>query len=265
MVSQEAYTEFPIVPVISHHRRFYLRVKRLMDLVCAIVLLVLLSPLFVLIALCIKLDSPGSVFFKQTRAGHNRRRGDRRSHGHPDASTAHEKRTRKDRRAKDSACRPFGFYKFRTMHVNNDSALHREFVERYIKNQMAEKADATCADSPKFKIDRDPRVTRVGRILRRTSLDELPQLFNVLKGEMSLVGPRPPIPYEVEHYAAWHRERLYVLPGITGLWQVEGRSRVTFDEMVRLDLYYIEHLSLALDVKILLFTPWAVISGNGAV
>ena len=265
MISPEAYTNFPIVHVISHDKYLYLRMKRSLDLCCAIVLLVVLSPLLLVIAICIKLDSPGPVFFKQIRSGQNRRKVDRRGQVYPTGSISPEKRAGMDRREKDAIGRPFGFYKFRTMHVNNDSGLHRQFVERYIKNQIADSGDAVSSVSPKFKIDGDPRVTRVGRFLRRTSLDELPQLFNMLKGEMSLIGPRPPIPYEVEHYATWHRKRLYVLPGITGLWQVKGRSRVTFDEMVRLDLFYIEHLSLALDVKILLLTPWAIISGNGAV
>jgi lipopolysaccharide/colanic/teichoic acid biosynthesis glycosyltransferase len=151
--------------------------------------------------------------------------------------------------------RPFTMLKFRTMHSGAHSALHREFVSSFIR---AEEVRV-------FKLTDDPRVTRVGRFLRATSLDELPQLWNVLRGDMSLVGPRPPLPYELEQYASWHRRRvLEARPGITGLWQVVGRSRTTFEEMVRLDLRYARGRSLWSDVRLLLATPAAVISGKGA-
>ena len=148
--------------------------------------------------------------------------------------------------------RVFLFFKFRTMHAGVDDAEHREFQKRYIKGQP----DSNQGDGkrPAYKLRADQRVTRLGRVLRRTSLDELPQLFNVLRGDMSIVGPRPPIPYEVESYELWHRKRLDMKPGITGLWQVSGRNRLAFDEMVRMDLYYIENWSLLLDLKIILQT-----------
>jgi len=158
--------------------------------------------------------------------------------------------------------KPFTMLKFRTMYLNADHGLHHEFVSRFIK------ANGTIhgpGHNEFFKLTNDPRVTPVGRILRKTSLDELPQLWNVLRGAMSLVGPRPPVPYEFEQYKPWHRRRvLEAKPGITGLWQVAGRSRTTFDEMVRLDLRYARTRSLWTDIKILLATPAAVISGKGA-
>jgi lipopolysaccharide/colanic/teichoic acid biosynthesis glycosyltransferase len=157
--------------------------------------------------------------------------------------------------------RPFTMLKFRSMYDNASTALHRAHVAQIIRGNAAPTA-ANGKGSAKLR--HDPRVTRVGRILRRTSLDELPQLWNVLRGEMSLVGPRPPLPYEVELYQEWHRQRLQALPGMTGLWQVQGRNRVRFDEMVRMDLEYIRRQSLWLDLVILLKTPWAMFNGRGA-
>ena len=150
------------------------------------------------------------------------------------------------------------------MYVNNNPQIHRDYVQRLIAGgSKGEPQD--LKESKVYKISADPRVTPVGKFLRRTSLDELPQLWNVLRGEMSLVGPRPPIPYEFEIYASWHRRRvLEIKPGVTGLWQVSGRSRVTFDDMVRLDLRYAKTWSLWLDLKILLATPRAVLYGEGA-
>jgi exopolysaccharide biosynthesis polyprenyl glycosylphosphotransferase len=195
-------------------------VKRGSDLIIATLALTVLSPLWLLIALLIKVDSRGPVFYKQERVGMDGR--------------------------------IFLFYKFRTMNAGADDARHREFQQRYIKGLP----DSNLGDEgrPAYKLRADERVTRLGRILRKTSLDELPQLFNVLRGDMSVVGPRPPIPYEVESYELWHRKRLDMKPGITGLWQVSGRNRLPFDEMVRMDLYYIENWSLLLDVKIILQT-----------
>lgn len=264
MSLQQASIENRAILVIGHNKRFYLRVKRWMDIVLSLALVVLLAPLIIFICICIKLDSPGPVFFRQTRAGQNCRRRERRAQRLSGMANLGERRARKDRREKNLHGKPFAFFKFRTMYVNADPEIHRQFVQELIKNQTTETPAAKKPGTPTYKMDRDPRVTRVGRILRKTSLDELPQLFNVLRGEMSLVGPRPPIPYEVDYYQEWHRERLYVLPGITGLWQVHGRSRVPFDEMVRMDLYYIEHMSLSLDLKILIRTPWAVLSAKGA-
>ena len=207
-------------------------IKRAMDLVGSCVGLIVLSPLFLGIAVAIKLSSPGPVLFRQRRVG---------QHGVP-----------------------FTFVKFRSMYAANDSAIHKEYIKRLIAGNV-HGGVSEAGDTVVYKITEDPRVTRVGRFLRRTSLDELPQLLNVLRGEMSLVGPRPPIPYEVDSYDVWHRRRvLEVKPGITGLWQVNGRSALPFDDMVRLDLQYAEAWSVWLDIKILLRTPRAVVSRDGA-
>ncbi len=154
-------------------------------------------------------------------------------------------------------------YKFRTMLHNCDPEAHCRYMQRYMRDQVSE-GDGLGTKSGVFKLGDDRRVTRMGRILRRTSLDELPQILNVLKGEMSLVGPRPAILYEVQAYQEWQRRRLIPIPGMTGWWQVQGRSRVTFHEAVQMDIYYAEHRCLSLDLKILLLTPRAVISGKGA-
>jgi lipopolysaccharide/colanic/teichoic acid biosynthesis glycosyltransferase len=205
--------------------------KRGMDVVGSLMLLAALSPVFFVIAAAIKLTSRGPVLFRQQRIG---------EHG-----TA------------------FTFLKFRSMYVNNDASQHKEYVRKLIAGQADKHANGD--GEAIFKLTNDPRITPVGNFLRRTSLDELPQFVNVLRGDMSLVGPRPPVPYEVEAYATWHRRRLLeAKPGITGLWQVQGRSRVGFDEMVRLDLRYARNCSPWLDLKILVQTPKAVIAGNGA-
>lgn len=206
--------------------------KRAIDIVGSIVALVCASPLFVAIAVAIKATSKGPVFFRQRRIG---------QHG-----------------------RPFVFLKFRSMYLGNNHGIHKEYVQQLIAGK-AQRQQANGARQGVFKLTKDPRITRVGSFLRRTSLDELPQFINVLKGEMSLVGPRPPVPYEVEAYDLWHRSRLLeAKPGITGLWQVSGRSRVTFDEMVRLDLRYARLWTPWLDLQILLRTPAAVFLGEGA-
>jgi lipopolysaccharide/colanic/teichoic acid biosynthesis glycosyltransferase len=206
--------------------------KRMIDVLGSFTLLVLLSPVFLLIAAAIRLTSAGPVLFRQRRIG---------EHG-----------------------TPFTFLKFRSMYVNNDASQHKEYVRQLIAGQAA-KHPTNGNGEGVFKLTNDPRITVVGNFLRRTSLDELPQFFNVLRGDMSLVGPRPPVPYEVEAYAVWHRRRLLeAKPGITGLWQVQGRSRVGFDDMVRLDLRYARNCSPWLDLKILVQTPKAVIAGNGA-
>lgn len=211
-------------------RRLARGMKRGMDVAGSLAALMLLSPVFALAALAIKLTSPGPVFYRQQRLG---RFGT-----------------------------PFTLFKFRSMHVANDSRAHEEFVKQFIAGQPT----AESATGPTvFKIQNDPRITRVGRWLRSTSLDEFPQFWNVLRGDMSLVGPRPPIAYEAASYQTWHRRRIFeAKPGITGLWQVEGRSRTAFDEMVRLDLRYVRGWSLWLDLKILLRTPRAVLFGSGA-
>jgi lipopolysaccharide/colanic/teichoic acid biosynthesis glycosyltransferase len=212
-------------------RKLALGFKRAMDIAGSAFALILLVPLFGLIALAIKLTSEGPVLFSQERLGHNGKK--------------------------------FKFLKFRSMQKDCDSRIHQEYVSKFIAGQVSGQNGNGAA--PTFKIQSDPRVTAIGRILRKTSLDELPQLWNVLVGEMSLVGPRPPLIYEFKAYNVWHRRRvLGIKPGITGLWQVEGRSRIQFDEMVRLDLRYARGWSLWLDLKILLRTPAAVVSGNGA-
>jgi lipopolysaccharide/colanic/teichoic acid biosynthesis glycosyltransferase len=202
--------------------------KRGLDIVGSAMALIVLSPLMAILALLIKFSSKGPVLFRQSRVGY---RGI-----------------------------PFTFLKLRTMRESNDRSVHKEFVQRFIAGEMESEGPTQV-----YKIENDPRVTRVGKFLRKTSLDELPQFWNVLVGDMSLVGPRPPIPYEVEYYDIWHRRRiLEVKPGLTGLWQVKGRSRTTFNEMVRLDLQYANSWSIWLDLKILFETPIAMISGDGA-
>lgn len=209
-----------------------LRIKRLMDISGSLLALLFLSPILIAIAIVIKLTSRGPVLYQQHRVG---------LYG-----------------------RKFVFLKFRSMYFANDHAIHEEFVKRLIVSDTKIDQQSPSQKKEFYKLKDDPRVTAVGRFLRRTSLDELPQLLNVLRGEMSLVGPRPPIPYEVKYYDIWHRRRLHTKPGITGLWQVTGRSRVGFDEMVRLDLKYATSWSLWLDIKILLKTPRAVFGGEGA-
>ncbi len=160
--------------------------------------------------------------------------------------------------------RRFPFYKFRSMYTNIDDRIHREYVANLIQGNL-EKINKGKRGDSFFKMKDDPRVTPLGKFIRQTSLDELPQLFNVLKGHMSLVGPRPPLPYEVERYKPWHLRRILEMkPGITGLWQVSGRSKTTFDEMVRLDLRYVQNWSIWLDLKILIKTVWEVIHPKGA-
>ncbi len=213
-------------------RKFPHFVKRTMDIVGSIMALILFSPLFVVIALAIKLTSKGPILFKQHRIG---------QYG-----------------------TLFTFLKFRSMKSENDTRIHREYVQRFITGEV-DSTHPGHSRSVVYKIQEDPRITRVGKFLRKTSLDELPQFINVLKGDMSLVGPRPPIPYELEMYHIWHRRRvLEVKPGITGLWQVNGRSRTKFDDMVRLDLRYARTWSPWVDLMILLQTPRAVLSSNGA-
>jgi len=210
----ERYDGVPLVTVKERaHRSLYSIEKRVVDILIASIVLILLIPLFLLIAILIKFSSPGPVLFRQTRIG------------------------------KDG--KPFTFYKFRSMKVGSDDTIHREYLRKLMKNEITDRVK---------KITNDPRVTRIGRFIRRTSIDELPQLINVLKGEMSLVGPRPCLPYEWEMYEPWHRSRLNVIPGCTGVWQVSGRSNVSFNDMVLMDLYYIDNASLWLDMQLILKT-----------
>jgi len=210
-------------------RKLYFAVKRAMDICGSLMALVVASPAFLLIALAVKLTSKGPIFFKQERVG---------QYGFP-----------------------FPLLKFRSMRANNNCNLHKEYVLQLIAG-VAEKKPCNGNAQGIYKLTSDPRITSVGAFLRRTSLDELPQFINVLKGEMSLVGPRPPIDYEVDKYDLWHRRRVMeAKPGITGLWQVNGRNRLGFNEMVRLDLMYARSWSPWLDLKILLRTPRAVVAG----
>jgi lipopolysaccharide/colanic/teichoic acid biosynthesis glycosyltransferase len=210
-------------------KRIHTALKRGSDIALSGMAIILLLPLLVVVAVVIKATSPGPVLFKQERIG----RGGKR----------------------------FQLYKFRSMYINNNSTIHKEFVKRLIAGQTS----SASRENVPYKIKDDPRVTGFGRFIRKMSIDELPQLINVLKGDMSLVGPRPPIDYEVEAYKVWHRSRIMeARPGITGLWQVLGRSRTSFEGMVRMDLSYIRHWSIWLDFKLLLRTPIAVISRKGA-
>lgn len=216
----------------SSRRRVPMVVKRAIDVLGSGLLLLVLSPILAVIALLIKLTSAGPVIFEQERVGQFGRR--------------------------------FKCLKFRTMHANNDPKIHREYVQNFIAGKASSQSSNQIA-APVFKLTNDPRITAVGRFLRKTSLDEFPQFWNVLRGEMSLVGPRPPVPYEFDVYDCWHRRRvLEVKPGVTGLWQVSGRSRTSFDDMVRLDVRYSQNWSLWLDLRILLATPRAVFMGDGA-
>jgi len=212
-------------------RTVALGVKRAMDIAGSTLALLLVSPLFALIAVAIKVTSKGPVLFRQERLGQNGKK--------------------------------FTVLKFRSMRTGCDSQIHKEYVTRFIAGQVSEKR--TDGEKAIFKLQKDPRITPIGRLLRKTSLDELPQFWNVMVGQMSLVGPRPPVEYEFKAYDVWHRRRvLEIKPGITGLWQVQGRSQTQFDDMVRLDLRYARAWTIWLDVKILLQTPAAVVSGVGA-
>jgi lipopolysaccharide/colanic/teichoic acid biosynthesis glycosyltransferase len=245
-------------PRVYPHRPAYQVVKRLLDVVLCILAFPFLAPVLIACAIAIKLDSPGPVLFIQERIG------------------------------KDG--RPFRMFKFRTMKHNLDDSFHRAFMKAFVKGQMDGGRNGTGkngqgSDPPgafkrafiephvdgkkngaqkTYKPFQDSQVTWVGRFLRKTSLDELPQVWNVLRGEMSLVGPRPNVPWEVEEYEPWHYERLEVLPGITGLAQVKGRSSISFDEITGYDIEYIMQQSVAMDLKILWWTASAVFSGAGA-
>ena len=200
--------------------------KRALDIFGSLLGLIILSPIFLGIAVLIKIVSPGPVFFKQIRIGY---------------------------RAQE-----FNFWKFRTMKANVDTSCHQKHLCELINDD-----DEGCEETekPMTKLDHDnPNIIPFGHFLRSSCLDELPQLINVLQGDMSLVGPRPPIPYEVEEYLIWHKGRFDGLPGMTGLWQVSGKNRLTFKEMIRLDIQYERQMSLATDLKILLMTPFAILN-----
>ncbi len=206
----------------------YLRVKRILDVIFTLLMLPLLSVVMAIIALLIWLDSDGPVFFRQKRVGQN---------------------------GVEFEC-----LKFRSMHTNTDDSTHRHAIEQYMNGKAL---NGEAKNDMMFKLCDDPRVTRVGRVIRKMSLDELPQFFNVLQGEMTLVGPRPPLPYEVELYSARHMLRLCGKPGLTGPWQVYGRSRVPFGDMVEMDIAYLQQQSIWLDLKLIFLTIPVMMLGRG--
>ena len=214
-------------------KRLSLAVKRLADVIGSVIAIVVFAPVLAGIAVWVKISSKGPVLFRQERIG--------------------------------LGGKTFMLLKFRSMFADNDPSIHKEFVKNLISAGSGGDRTAGARSDGTYKIKSDPRVTPVGRILRKTSLDELPQFMNVLKSDMSLVGPRPPIMYECEDYDVWHRHRVMGMkPGITGLWQVTGRSLTTFDEMVRMDIKYIREWSLWLDIRIILKTPIVMLMGDGA-
>jgi lipopolysaccharide/colanic/teichoic acid biosynthesis glycosyltransferase len=248
-MEEESVLQWSVGPAIQTQEQqaadLYFAAKRLMDLAVVVFSLVFLLPLLAFIAVLIKWDSPGPAIFKQERVTARRRKRD--------GKVVWEEV-------------PFTIYKFRTMRADAKSSVHRQFIEAYIAGDeklMAELQSAQAQEDAKYRIVKDTRITKVGSFLRKTSLDELPQLWNVLLGEMSLVGPRPAITYEVELYKPHHHDRLRTIPGITGWWQVKGRSATSFEEMVQLDVEYIQLQNLWLDTKIIFLTVATVIYGRG--
>lgn len=230
-MSTEELTHARLVPARSAASPASVVARRALDITVAGAVLLVLAPLLLLIALLIRLETPGSPVFRQRRVG------------------------------RDEV--PFTVYKFRTMYAGADPAPHRAYVVAHITGECGEPDANAPYPAPLYKLKEDDRITRVGRLLRRSSLDEIPQMINVVRGQMSLVGPRPAIAYEVEHYKPWFHERFAVKPGVTGLWQVSGRNERTFEEMIRLDVEYARRQSLRLDLLILARTPWAVLTAKG--
>jgi len=222
--------------ISNNERVFSFFCKRLFDLTAATLLLLVLFPIMLIVGLLIKLDSKGPAIFVQKRVG----------------ARPHFKNGRVTWETQT-----FSFFKFRSMVQNADQGLHQAHIQSFIQGTL----DTSCGT---VKLVGDPRITRIGAFLRKTSLDELPQLLNVLLGTMSLVGPRPVPTYEVESYETWHYERLNAMPGITGFWQVKGRGIVSFDEMIKMDIEYVRTRSFMLDIKLLLLTFFAVFSCRGA-
>ena len=226
-------TEQDFAEIVVEQKPVYEFVKRVQDVSLALAGLIILSPIWLLIALAIRMTSPGPVIY----------------------------------RVKNVIGRygkPMTVYKFRTMYTNMDDSIHRQAVARFVKGEQVDTIEKDGKQVPVYKMTRDPRITSVGAILRKSGLDEIPQLVNVLKGEMSVVGPRAPLDYEYAHYSERHKRRLEVMPGITGLWQVTARSAVPFEKMMEIDLDYVEKRSYWLDLKIILVTPWVLITGKGA-
>jgi len=208
----------------------YLRVKRILDIVFTLLILIPLLIVIAIFAVLIRIDSKGPIFFRQKRVGHNGVE--------------------------------FHMYKLRSMYINSDDSLHRESVKQYMNGAVLNGNDNL---GNQYKLVDDPRVTRVGKIMRKTSIDELPQFINVLRGEMTLVGPRPPLPYEVEDYSPRDWIRLLGRPGLTGTWQVFGRSNVPFEQMVEMDIEYLGQQSILQDVKLIALTVPVMLGGRGGV
>jgi lipopolysaccharide/colanic/teichoic acid biosynthesis glycosyltransferase len=236
----QRFDPLALSPLVEDRDSLYYSIKRALDFTLAVLFLVILSPLMALIAVMIVLDSGWPIIFSQVRVGSKRWVQDGFSYW----------------QRRDFTC-----YKFRTMFQDADEAIHKTYIKSFVEGNV----EPSDNKEVKYKLCDDCRVTRIGRLLRITSLDELPQFVNILRGEMSLVGPRPDVPYAVQDYKSWHYERLTALPGLTGLWQITARSSVSFDEMARLDIEYARNQSLLLDLKILVLTIPAVLSAKGAV
>ena len=232
-----------VLSLVSENKNIYYAVKRIIDVVLASTLLILLFPLMILVAILIYVYSPGPILFKQERVGAKRQ--------------LHGKRYYWKREN-------FQCYKFRTMKVNADTSVHQAYIKALIENDEEKMTVLQGVPTQPRKLVNDPRIIRPGKLLRKLSLDELPQLWNILIGDMSLIGPRPAIPYEVEMYKCWHLRRLEAQPGLTGLQQVMARCTADFDQQVLFDIEYIEKRSLWLDMKIIIKTPLAIISTKGA-
>lgn len=233
----------PGIITTSRNSSLYYLSKRVIDVLVSIIALILLSPFILLIAVLIRFNSPGPVIYTQKRVGSERRK----RNGHLCWEQTE-----------------FSFYKFRTMVYSADSSVHQAFIKALIDHDEQKIRALKNSDSQLKKLVNDPRVTRLGHILRRSSMDELPQFWNVLRGEMSLIGPRPAIPYEVKMYKPWYFRRFEAKPGLTGLWQVIARSSADYDEMVRLDIEYVDNRSFWLDLKIMLLTPVVILLHRGA-
>jgi lipopolysaccharide/colanic/teichoic acid biosynthesis glycosyltransferase len=229
-VGKSEKVSVPLPEEGASRRRYYQYFKGIFDSLMAAFLIVILSPLLTFIAIAIRLDSPGGALFRQERVGKDGRR--------------------------------FTVCKFRTMHSNNNDREYKAYIRKYVLENAPYRVDGNGENI--FKVVDDPRVTRFGGWLRQTNLDELPQLMNILKGEMSFIGPRPDIPYAVAMYSEWHQERLRLKPGITGLWQVSGRKSLSFEDMVRLDITYVRKQSLRMDAKILWQTFKTILNRDGS-
>lgn len=226
------YSASDEVPLMEE-KRFYEFIKRIQDVIMALMAFILFAPLWLILALTIRLTSSGPAIHRQKNV--IGRYG-----------------------------KPFTLYKFRTMYVDHDDSLHKEAIARFVAGKPLDTVRKDGKEIAVYKLTHDPRVTSVGAILRKTGLDEIPQLFNVIKGELSIVGPRPPLDYEYESYTKRHKRRLEVLPGISGLYQVTARSAVPFEKMIEIDLDYIQKRSYWFDLKIMMVTPWVLITGKGA-